>query len=290
MKKTRIRAMAGEHLDLSLLDSVWKNPPPGIVLSGNTGDPLMHPEFGKLLATIRERAAESKVLLITNGQKFSYETMTEALRTCQAIRISLDADGPAMYRVTHGTKADWGQTLANVIALRFLRDEVGSDCRIGIGYLTDRRTEPGMLAATKLARELGADSIQFRPFHHRATPVDSLIEDCRQYETDDFKVLVSWQKYDAAEDYQRTYTTCQGAHFVYLLDARGDFYICCHHVGNLAARLGSLRESTWQQFIQSQTRRESIEEFNVSDCVPLCRLDSQNVVLHQLQETYPFRS
>lgn len=285
MHDTRNRARDGVDLDLSLLESIWGHAPPGIVLSGNTGDPLMHPEYNKLINTLHSWAPESKVLLITNGQAFKYKSITNSLRACQAIRVSLDADGPKMYRMTHGTKADWAKTMASLVALRYLRDETGHECQLGVGYLTDCRTVAGMYGAAKLARDCGMDSIQFRPFHYRAEHIDEQIERCRELETDDFKVLVSWQKYDNVGG-ERQYTSCQGANFVYLLDARGDFYMCCHHVGNPAAKLGSLHDVTWQEFVRSEQRRRKVDEFNVSGCLPLCRLNTQNEMLHELALSY----
>ena len=46
--EARKRARQGYDLDLSLLDSVWKDPPKGVVLSGHTGDPLMHPQLNRV--------------------------------------------------------------------------------------------------------------------------------------------------------------------------------------------------------------------------------------------------
>src|SRR5262249_62203079 len=44
----RTRVKAGQHLDLGCLEGIWERPPRGVVLSRNSGDPLLHPRLGQL--------------------------------------------------------------------------------------------------------------------------------------------------------------------------------------------------------------------------------------------------
>jgi wyosine [tRNA(Phe)-imidazoG37] synthetase (radical SAM superfamily) len=281
----RRRAKNGVDLDLKMLESVWETKPAGVILSGNTGDPLLHPELPFLLDRLKDK--EIPTVLITNGQNLNAHLSEKILRTCQGVRISLDAHDAQLYTQTHGVKpAHWEIVIANIRGLTHSRKRLGlseDNCTIGVGYLTNDRTAYGMVAATELARTLKLDYIQFRPFHFSTANVTEELEICSQLETEKFHIYSSDQKYSRMSDADRTYITCHGAWFYTLIDARGDVYMCCHHVGNADALIGSLRETTWPQLMASDARRSRINSFDTSRCLPLCRLDSQNRLLESIR-------
>ncbi len=284
-KEMRTRAALGAELDLAWLDSVWEQPPQGIIISGNTGDPLMHPRIGDLLELVASKRIP--MVLITNGEALTPELARLAVRVCRGIRISLDAADAGMFLRTHGVRAEsWQRVTASVKLLADTRTALGlsvEDCLMGAGYLVDGRTQPGMVAAARLAKSLGADYIQFRPYHTRATDIETEVQACAALEGDGFRVFASQQKYSLLKRPGRSYTQCHGAYFFTVLDARGDLYICCHHVGNPAAQLGNLREQSWSEWLGSQERRR-IDAFSVSGCLPFCRLHVHNEALQAMQD------
>ena len=281
----RHRAKYGVDMDFRLLDSVWRAKPEGIILSGNTGDPLNHPNIMSLFETLESRGLPT--VLITNGHLLGKVVCKHILKTCRGIRVSLDAHNSELYRSTHGVKsAIWEIVLRNIEQLVRFRSKLGlsrNDCVIGVGYLTNTKTLHGMVAATKLAYNLGVDYIQFRPFHYDFTDVSGELMKCEEFETEEFQVYSSHQKYSHIESNSREYKRCHGAWFYSLVDARGDIYICCHHVGNPHAKIGSLRDNTWSELIFSERRRNVINSFETMDCLPLCRLDSQNHLLDSVR-------
>jgi radical SAM protein with 4Fe4S-binding SPASM domain len=281
-QELRQRAIAGVDLDLSLLDSVWQDPPRGVVLSGHTGDPLLHPHIVDLLAELGRRGIDT--VLITNGEGITSEIAAAAVRVCVGIRISLDAYDSRSFRMTHGVgEASWQRVLGGIRLLLEARTAAGIDptaCLIGVGYLTDDRTRPGMLSATQLSKVLAVDYIQFRPFHYRACDIRRELAECRLLEEKGkLAVLASTQKYDLIYRTERHYNACHGSMFYSALDPRGDLYICCHHVTEPEARVGSLREQSWQEFIQHESRRRLASRFPKRSCVPLCRLHPHNEFL-----------
>lgn len=287
----RRRAKNGADLDLALLDSIWDKKPSGIILSGNTGDPLVHPEISTLLDLLREK--EMPTVLITNGQNLNKALSEKIVKTCQGVRISLDAHDAELYTQTHGVKSNiWQMVLENIQELVSIRNNLSlneKDCTVGIGYLTGSKTAYGMAPAAKLAKKIGIDYIQFRPFHYSDMNVTNELRMCEQFETENFHVFSSNQKYSRISSTARNYSVCHGAWFYTLIDARGDMYLCCHHVGNPNAFIGSLRETSWSELIASGGRSSKINSFDVSKCLPLCRLDSQNRLLEsiQLSKTIP---
>lgn len=94
-------------------------------------------------------------------------------------------------------------------------------------------------------------------------------------------MFASNQKYRATSSL-RSYSRCHAAHAYHVLDARGDVYLCCHHVGDDTARLGSLREEDWPSLLAAPRRSRVLDGFTVHGCLPLCRLHSHNQALEAL--------
>ena len=284
-REVRRRAQSGTDLDLELLKSLWDELPRGVVISGNTGDPLIYPQLVPLLNELRQRSIPT--VLICNGEGMNPEIASAAVSTCKGIRVSLDAFDPTSFRRSHGVQGEsWERVLAGLQLLLDARreTEATSSCLIGVGYLTDERTRPGMTKATRLARASGVDYIQFRPYHYRKGDVEAELDECRSLRTEAFEVLSSSQKYRADSDV-RSYATCHGASFYTVIDAAGDVYMCCHHVGNPNARLGSLRETVWRELLASEARGRVMTAFRLGNCPPLCRLHSQNEALEEIRLT-----
>jgi len=278
ISEARARARAGVNLDIRLLRSVWDAPPEGVVLSGSTGDPLVHTGIAEILAQLRER--KIPVALVTNGDSLQQTLCDSILTSCRGVRFSLDADGPNLYRITHGMGVDaWNRVTDSIRMLVERRTRLRltrQDCLIGVGFLTGRKTRESMVRATENAAKLGVDYIQFRPFHLDDSDVLNELRLCQSFDTDSFNVFGSFQKYLQVFSTERTYLRCHGAWFYTVLDPHADLYICCHHVGNPHAILGSLRDTNWPSLLRSVQRREVIEGFDVTKCLRRCRLDSHN--------------
>ncbi len=281
------KANFGESLDINILNSIWKHPPDGIVLSGNTGEPLLHPQILQIIQIIEEKRIPT--VLITNGEALNPTISAKLLKICRGIRISLDAFDSATYSKIHGVHTEsWATTIQNIrelINIRKCMNISSYDCSIGIGYLTQDSSSKELKLAIENAIELNLDYIQFRPFHNNYSNITNVIEKLRDYETEKFKIYCSYQKYSNMENYKKDYSQCHGAWFYTVLDARGDIYLCCHNIGNPAAKFCSLKEMTWSDFLSSKERRSIIENFDISKCVQLCRLDTHNSLLQEILDT-----
>ena len=273
------RSRNGVFLDLNLLDTIWELPPEGIVISGNTGDPLLHPDIPKLLMILKELAIPS--VIITNGQLLKPYTAELIVQTCKGVRISVDAYDERSFTLTHGVKNSWEALLNNISQLVEIKKSCWeSQCQIGIGFLTSGQSKPWMLQATSLAKSLGVDYIQFRPYHYDTTNVIDELNESELMEDGHFRVYSSYQKYSKLVDcFDRSFRSCQAAWFYTVLDSRGDLYICCHNVGNENAKVGSLRGGSWKGFVHSKLRKSIVQNFSTNQCIPNCRLHTQNEAL-----------
>jgi MoaA/NifB/PqqE/SkfB family radical SAM enzyme len=91
-RSLRDRREFKNELDLELLNSVWDNPPLGIVISGDTGDPLLYSKLGVLLS--RVEALSIPTALISNGEALTQDIAHQIVSACRGVRISLDAFDP----------------------------------------------------------------------------------------------------------------------------------------------------------------------------------------------------
>lgn len=270
----------GADMDFTILEGLWETQLEGIVISGNTGDPLMHPDIGSLLDSIKEK--NIPCLFFTNGQNLTEDIARKIFTTCRGVRISLDAHNADLYQKTHGVvKQAWDQVIANIKMCVGIKEELNHFCDFGIAYLTKELTREGMVPATCLARDIGVDYIQFRPFHFTFDDVTKELSMCEKLQTKKFKVYGSYQKYDLFHSIQRDYDTCHGANFYNVIDACGDVYMCCHTIKNSQAVLGNMYEKSWQEIIKS--KQDVISQFSVADCIPLCRLHGVNTSLEKVK-------
>ncbi len=276
------------ELDLDLLKSVWDNPPLGVVISGDTGDPLLYSKLAELLH--RLEILSIPTVLISNGEALTQDIAYRIVTACRGVRISLDAFDSKSYYNTHGVSAEsWNRVLDNIKLLIETRTSANikpKHCLIGVGYLTDMKTRKGIVKATKLARELGVDYIHFRPYHYRICSIDDELNDCKSFEVDpEFRILASYQKYNLIHSFNRGYTLCHGSNFFTVIDARADLYICCHHIGDRTARIGSLDKMTFQEILVSEERSKTQNLFPGKNCIPFCRLHTQNVILERIKSS-----
>lgn len=276
----RRRAFSGTHIDLKLLESLWDIPPQGIVLSGSTGDPLSHPEFNGLIEILDR--LKCPLVIITNGHRLNETPIEQLLQLCTGIRISLDASNAVEYAATHGHGADWNRTLRNILALLTVRRRLGissTACSIGLGFLTGILPTEAMLRATQLAADIGVDYIQFRPLHRVKQNIKDGLKLCCERANGRLHVLASDAKYERNFDESRRYRNCLAGNLYSLIDARGDVYFCCHHVGVADACIGSLLKMSWAQILHGPVRQSALSRFPRPSCVPLCRLHDHNEFL-----------
>ncbi len=130
---------------------------------GGGGDPTCHPHLKEIIEFISQQGIE--VSLTTNGQLLNDEIIDAAIQNCTWIRVSLDADGPQLFKRMHGMdEAAFYKVTENISKLVETRKRLKSDVVIGVTYLIGPHTVEGVYNACALAKKLGVDYIRIRPF------------------------------------------------------------------------------------------------------------------------------
>jgi pyruvate-formate lyase-activating enzyme len=296
-------------LAMSLLAQLSDCDVKAITFSGG-GEPLVYgvDRVLRLMRLCRDLGMDAA--LITNGQRL---TSDEFLSLCSWVRISLDAYDAATFFRSHGGSPDqFNQVVANLrrtcaAARRRRRD--GLPCAtVGVGFLTNERSvyESDFYEAARFASTIdGLDYLQFRPAITNGVddptccggmrkplpkPMVDRIFDAYQeangrFARDDFRVLLSADKYDALSqpEFGRTYNTCHGSFLQATIGADCRLYICCHGQGRNEFCLGDLRDQRFSEAWHSDRAMNVRRSINPQLlCTPACRLHPQNVVLEKM--------
>lgn len=130
---------------------------------GGGGDPTCHPHLKEIIEFIGEN--EMEVSLTTNGQLLNDGIIDAAVKNCTWIRVSLDADGPQLFKRMHGMEEEaFHLVVGNIAKLVDAKRRLNSEVVIGVTYLIGAHTVEGVYNATALAKKLGVDYIRIRPF------------------------------------------------------------------------------------------------------------------------------
>ena len=264
----------------------------GLIFTGG-GEPLCHPYTGEAVKLAREVGLD--VGFITNGSILDEKIAEILLRSCEWVRISLDAASALTFKKTHGmSEKAFDKVIHNIQFLVNMKKPLGSQTTIGVGYLTSDYTKDEMYEAAKLCKKLGVDYLQFRPmqihrggkFEYHWTDVDRNIEKCLKESTDEYRVLFSKHKYDMVKDkqYGRYYKKCYGHQFATVISASGKMYLCCHTRGYDKYCIGDLRKNSFKEIWNSKKRREVYESIDFKDCIPLCRDNTFNQILWNIKQ------
>jgi MoaA/NifB/PqqE/SkfB family radical SAM enzyme len=248
-----------------------------IVLTGG-GDPMFNKITPDLMKYIRSKGLN--LGMITNGSIFNDESIAVAVENCNWIRISLDAGTPEVFseiRKVH--RRQFWQVLRNLRKLRDKRDELGTSCTLGTGFLTSALTMPGLVNFTSLSKQAGADYVQIRPFHGDFT-IPLRINECLAMQDETFQVHYAEHKYNSG--YTKKYTRCEAQNLSGVINVH-KVYLCCHMRGVEKYELGDLRHSSLSNIWHSMHRKDVVDNLDFADCIAHCRLDKVNQTIHALQ-------
>lgn len=267
----------------SVVEQAAKMGVKSIIFTGG-GEPLVNKDTPRMIGKVKDLGMD--VALITNGSVFTPEIGEAILKNCTWVRISLDASTPEEYEATHGLPAGgFNKVVGNMRKFAELRDQLGSECTVGAGYLTNAKLVGGMLHATEMCRDAGLDYIQFRPFHYDMTDIYPYLGACQELATDRFQVLYSKHKYDAIAkgDTSRGYDKCLGQQFAAVVQSNGEMAVCCHFRGNRRLAIGNLNNQSMQEVWDSERRQKIVDSIDVHKCLPLCRDNTFNEILWQIK-------
>jgi MoaA/NifB/PqqE/SkfB family radical SAM enzyme len=263
------------------------------VALGGGGDPSVHPQVAEILRLFKSYGLETA--MFTNGQLMRESFLDAVVDCCSWIRISLDADGPEMFKATHGMDGgDWDKVLVNTRNLVERRARRGSPIVIGASFLIGSHTRSGIYGAAAVARELGVDYIRMRPYFtwngdlpfDRAEAEEVLAELERAMTLSTDKFIVSYPKarteWVSGSTGRPTYKKCRIHHFITEVNADGKVHLCCHTKYNSKYILGDLYEKSFIDMWHSEQRKQVYRNIDFNDCAIPCKMSAHNEILEMI--------
>jgi radical SAM protein with 4Fe4S-binding SPASM domain len=276
-----------------------------ILLSGG-GDPTCYPNLRGVLEHIADKGMQAG--LITNGQKLSQQDIESIVRTCEFVRISIDADSPETHKITHGMAPfAYEQIMKNVDSLVKIKREMKSNVTIGYSYLFGAFSAGNLYKAAKEARDKGVDYVRFKPFftlnpnghfvklikmegEKAETIFAELTKAKDELQTDSFFVSYPSDRteYQLSNDKSekpraRGFNLCYVPHFFVTITPDMKVYPCCILKNNEKYLLGDLNQNSLMEIWQSNRTKNIHNEINFSDCPNPCQFDAHGRLLYELK-------
>lgn len=276
----------------NIIIQLTRNKIRGLIFTGG-GEPLCNPYTLKAVELARSKGLD--LGFITNGSLLNDNSAKVILNNCTWVRISLDAGSPEVFKLSHGLgNSDFDKVVNNIQLLVKTKKKLRSECVIGVGFLTSDNSVSDMVKATRLAKGMEVDYLQFRPmqihrggrFGYHWTDVHREIDECLKYSGNGFKVLYSKHKYEMAHDpkFGRNYGVCYGHQFASVISASAKMYICCHTRGYNKYCIGDLTKNSYKDIWNSKKRMTVVKKIDFRDCIPLCRDNTFNQILWNIKE------
>ena len=268
-----------------------------------TGEPTLHPEYGRIAAGIKDAGVDIGVF--TNGSRIDERMADVMIATHTFVRLSCSACNREQHnQLHHGGKQtdDFDRIVGNMERLIAKRGQ-NKFPTIGVQFLVSHRNWESLADACLFWKERGVDYIALKPVYQNPAidkhekneaPVDqvlALLDRAKQLETPDFSVYTKKTQFNrvlAQSDKTRGYTRCHGQAFTTFLDPDGKFYICGNMHGKMAYCVGSIPEQgSFRGVWEGDRRKEKIKTLDLCNCPTGCRMDPLNLIIEDLLHPNP---
>jgi len=269
---------------LSLIEELKKIGTVAISFTG-VGDPLMYKGIEKIFDKIINSNMEFAVTSNFN-MKLS-DSIIKLLKNASWLRWSANAGSKDMYQKIHNPQGglDFLDTLANIKRLLSGKRKA----KINASYVICENNQDGIIKATKIVKDLGIDSISFRPDSSFKRSVKGLeynkdmiqtLEEAKKLKKAGFEVFANYDRLKEFKKNKEDLYCYYSNHSVYIA-ANGDVYPCCMTRYDKKYSFGNILDKTFKEFWNSEQRKQNYKKINNRFCPP-CRHTQDNCVLKLL--------
>lgn len=274
-------------LALSIIDQFAQAGVRSVTWTGG-GEPTLHPDFNQIIAYTPIPQG-----LYTHGGHITEARAALLKQTLTFAYVSLDAANATAYKRDKGV--DRFQVACDGIEL--LAKAEGS-ATVGVGFLVTKKNWRDAEAATRLALDLGADYIQFRPtiLYEQETPdapnentgwlgdaLETLETVAKRYgqvvllDRDRFRMYQTWAGHGYEDCWWSGLQTC--------VTPNGKVWTCVNKREHHGAQIGDLSTETFTAI----WRRHRIAKVT-GDCRVMCRGHIPNVALNEILTDRPHKA
>ena len=281
--------------DIDLLVHKLAGSAKAVTITGG-GEPLTNPHFSYCVRELKRSGLS--VGVITNGLLLNRDSIEAAAANASFLRVSLDTVDPARHKAIRGVTFDAEKLMADLTDLSRRKRELNAEILIGTQIVYIDQPREDIENTIRFAKAAGVDFIQIRPVDNipdteLTRNYDFYIQNrealsalAETYTDGDFRVILNHNKF---EEYyngkvSKDYPKCLGANFTASIGHDMQLYFCCTHIGNPRYALGSLRDSTLEELLFSQKRKQWIDSPCFGHCQIQCRNHKLNTIMRQLTD------
>ena len=252
------------------------------------GEPTLHPNFLDLVSYAQDYLG-LHTALITNGLRLGRDVVYRAVKGSW-FRVSIDAATPATYALVRpgggSSEVNFHRVVKGLQMVRGMRDDVSSDCTIGVGFVVQRENWKEIYEAAKLYREVGADNVRisglfspegdkyFEGWRDEAVALERrAIEELTR---PGFAVYGRLSEKIADLQQRPTRQRCWYHHFTLYLGANGDVYHCCNLAYTKQGRIGNvIVAGGLKKLLDKPEVQKGLVDFDARAC-PACQFNDRN--------------
>lgn len=264
------------------------------VMFAGEGEPLLHKDIDKLVIASYEAGIDCS--FTTNGVLL--DKLDGVLDKVSWIKISMNGGQESYAKVHKAKPEDYERVWTNVG--RAIKNRVRLQSMPAIGLqvvvLPDNITD--LQDVVKRAAHAGVDYVVLKPYsQHKSSittkyalleysdaQVKEVIQECKKYSTDAFKVVVRENAMNEWDEGEHRYEKCLSTpYFWAYIMATGDVYGCSAYLLNDKFCYGNIGGHSFEDIWLGEKRKESIgylaNELDISQCRVNCRMNQVNKYL-----------
>lgn len=255
------------------------------------GEPTLHPQIAQIIEGLGERGIQ--VGMFTNGSCITDRTAKAIADHCTFVRFSLTGATPEVHDLVHAN-GDFDRVVENIA--KIVAAKHGRMPTLGSQFVLASYSAKDLIKGATLARSLGLDYFEIKPCYvapdkpnqleNTLSYDDSaaLMREAERLQTDRFKVYAKYEQaktvFENVDD--RQYDDCPGHKSTAVLEADLELYLCVNQkVPEFS--FGNLGERSFKEVWQGERRQEVLRKLNVHECVPRCRQDPLNKIVHEIR-------
>lgn len=261
------------------------------------GEPTTHPKVREIIEGITEIGdGDMEVGIITNG--VLAERLLPVIDGLTYVRISLDAADPTTYATMHGAPvAHFNKVLRNIDRLRAAIPNPPEDRKLGLGYLVvpphNHQTDQ-VVAGGRLADELGADYMAFRPaeidegrpreeWKEAQLAISAVRQELAARGSRTAVFGGSGNRWETLEPGAHPTGICDAKPMVAVIQANGDIAFCILYRNRRGMKVGNIHDGSFVDQWFGRAHVDAWRNFRINGCPNPCKLYRYNDIVRATQ-------